>query len=80
MSVQLELKNTALIGLAGIAVLQLAVELDDHNEDPESPRKSSIVDPICYLKQQKHVWFILEMFIFSKWLTYKQSSGSSGRS
>ena len=40
-----------------------------------TPRKSSIVDPMCYLKLQKHVWFTSEMFIFSKWLTYKQSSG-----
>lgn len=38
-------------------------------------RKSAVVGPICYLKLQNHVWFTLEMFIFSKWLTYRQSSG-----
>ena len=33
MSVQLELKNTALRGLEDIAVLQLTAEFDEHNED-----------------------------------------------
>ena len=80
MSVPLELKNTDLIGLEGIALLHVTAEFGDHNDNPESPMKSSIMKLICYLKLQEHVWFILEMFLFCKQLAYKQSSGTPGRS
>lgn len=78
-SVHLEFKNTALIGLEGEAVLQLTAESGVPKEDPASPRESSTVDLICYLKLQECVWHVLEMSVFPEWLAYKQNPGPSGR-